>query len=231
MREQLRNRLKEVWPGWTSWPRQEREAVELTREHKPDIVFLDIRIPGLTGVEAAKQVRSCPKTTVAGADRLHHGLRPVCRRGLRARCGGLRAQARRARPRLQLTVARIKRLAQRSAARLQRQRPGAAAATAAQALGPDEPGRQAQLSAVDPGQRGPGHPNDSGRGRALLHQRREVHPRPDRQARSPDPQADQGTGRRAGPPNSSGRSTAPPWSTPAPSTASPRLPRAARWWA
>ena len=26
------------------------------REHRPDIVFLDIRMPGLTGVEAARQI-------------------------------------------------------------------------------------------------------------------------------------------------------------------------------
>jgi DNA-binding LytR/AlgR family response regulator len=37
------------------------EAVELTREHKPDIVFLDIRMPGLTGVEAAKQIAQLPE--------------------------------------------------------------------------------------------------------------------------------------------------------------------------
>jgi DNA-binding LytR/AlgR family response regulator len=32
------------------------EAVELVDQHRPDIVFLDIRMPGLTGVEAAKQI-------------------------------------------------------------------------------------------------------------------------------------------------------------------------------
>ena len=31
------------------------EAVALTEQHHPDIVFLDIRMPGLTGVDAARQ--------------------------------------------------------------------------------------------------------------------------------------------------------------------------------
>lgn len=33
-----------------------REAVELARESKPDIAFLDIRMPGMTGPEAAQQI-------------------------------------------------------------------------------------------------------------------------------------------------------------------------------
>src|SRR5690606_14593157 len=33
-----------------------REAVELARETKPDIAFLDIRMPGMTGPEAAQHI-------------------------------------------------------------------------------------------------------------------------------------------------------------------------------
>jgi DNA-binding LytR/AlgR family response regulator len=36
------------------------EAVALTEQHHPDIVFLDIRMPGLTGVEAARQIAQLP---------------------------------------------------------------------------------------------------------------------------------------------------------------------------
>jgi DNA-binding LytR/AlgR family response regulator len=32
----------------------------LVREHRPDVVFLDIRMPGATGVEAAKQIAQLP---------------------------------------------------------------------------------------------------------------------------------------------------------------------------
>jgi DNA-binding LytR/AlgR family response regulator len=58
MREQLRARLGEVWPALqiVAEAKNGAEAVALVAEHRPDIVFLDIRMPGLTGVEAAKQI-------------------------------------------------------------------------------------------------------------------------------------------------------------------------------
>lgn len=58
MREQLRARLAEAWPELelVAEARNGVEAVALVVEHRPDIVFLDIRMPGLTGVEAAKQI-------------------------------------------------------------------------------------------------------------------------------------------------------------------------------
>lgn len=58
MREQLRARLAEAWPELelVAEARNGVEAVALVAEHRPDIVFLDIRMPGLTGVEAAKQI-------------------------------------------------------------------------------------------------------------------------------------------------------------------------------
>jgi DNA-binding LytR/AlgR family response regulator len=58
MREQLRARLAEVWPALqiVAEAKNGTEAVALVAEHRPDIVFLDIRMPGLTGVEAAKQI-------------------------------------------------------------------------------------------------------------------------------------------------------------------------------
>ena len=58
MREQLRARLAEVWPALeiVAEAKNGLEAVALVEEHRPDIVFLDIRMPGLTGVEAARQI-------------------------------------------------------------------------------------------------------------------------------------------------------------------------------
>jgi DNA-binding LytR/AlgR family response regulator len=58
MREQLRARLAEAWPELqvVAEAKNGAEAVALVAEHRPDIVFLDIRMPGLTGVEAAKQI-------------------------------------------------------------------------------------------------------------------------------------------------------------------------------
>lgn len=62
MREQLRARLKEVWPELeiVAEAKNGLEAVALTQEHHPDIVFLDIRMPGLTGVDAARQIAQLP---------------------------------------------------------------------------------------------------------------------------------------------------------------------------
>ncbi len=58
MREQMRARLAEVWPELelVAEAKNGIEAVQAVREHLPDIVFLDIRMPGLTGVEAARQI-------------------------------------------------------------------------------------------------------------------------------------------------------------------------------
>ncbi len=63
MREQLRSRISEAWPELqiVAEAKNGLEAVELTREHKPDLVFLDIRMPGLTGVEAARQIAQLPE--------------------------------------------------------------------------------------------------------------------------------------------------------------------------
>jgi DNA-binding LytR/AlgR family response regulator len=58
MREQLRARLSEVWPELkiVAEAKNGQEAVQLTEQHHPDVVFLDIRMPVLTGVEAARQI-------------------------------------------------------------------------------------------------------------------------------------------------------------------------------
>lgn len=62
MREQLRARLAEAWPELqiVAEARNGIEAVELVQQHRPDIVFLDIRMPGLSGVDAARQIAQMP---------------------------------------------------------------------------------------------------------------------------------------------------------------------------
>jgi YesN/AraC family two-component response regulator len=62
MREQLRSRLREVWPELdiVAEAKNGQEAVALTEQHHPDIVFLDIRMPVLTGVDAARQIAQLP---------------------------------------------------------------------------------------------------------------------------------------------------------------------------
>jgi DNA-binding LytR/AlgR family response regulator len=58
MREQLRARLAEVWPALqiVAEAKNGQEAVDLVAAHRPDLVFLDIRMPGLTGLEAARRI-------------------------------------------------------------------------------------------------------------------------------------------------------------------------------
>ena len=62
MREQLRARLAEVWPELqiAAEARNGQEALQLTEQHHPDLVFLDIRMPGMTGVEAARGIAQLP---------------------------------------------------------------------------------------------------------------------------------------------------------------------------
>ena len=62
MREQLRARLAEVWPALqiAGEAKNGAEAVQLVEQHHPDIAFLDIRMPGMTGVEAARAIAQLP---------------------------------------------------------------------------------------------------------------------------------------------------------------------------
>ena len=62
LREQLRARLAEVWPELqiVAEAKNGVEAVQLTEAHHPELVFLDIRMPGMTGVEAARAIAQLP---------------------------------------------------------------------------------------------------------------------------------------------------------------------------
>ena len=62
LREQLRARLAEVWPELeiVAEAKNGAEAVQLTEAQHPDLVFLDIRMPGMSGVEAARAIAQLP---------------------------------------------------------------------------------------------------------------------------------------------------------------------------
>lgn len=58
LRERLRGMLQRLWPelAIVAEARNGREAVELFDEHTPQVVFLDVHMPGLNGVEAARSI-------------------------------------------------------------------------------------------------------------------------------------------------------------------------------
>ncbi|MBD8565155.1 response regulator transcription factor [Oxalobacteraceae sp. CFBP 8763] len=58
MRDQLRMRLQDAWPELQiiGEAKNGDEAVQLVGELKPDLTFLDIRMPGKTGMEAARDI-------------------------------------------------------------------------------------------------------------------------------------------------------------------------------
>jgi DNA-binding LytR/AlgR family response regulator len=58
LREALRRQLAQAWPELNviAEARNGREAIALFDEKQPDICFLDVHMPGLSGVDAANQI-------------------------------------------------------------------------------------------------------------------------------------------------------------------------------
>jgi DNA-binding LytR/AlgR family response regulator len=58
LRERLREHLRRLWPELeiVAEARNGREAVEAFEEHAPQVVFLDVQMPGMNGVEAARHI-------------------------------------------------------------------------------------------------------------------------------------------------------------------------------
>jgi DNA-binding LytR/AlgR family response regulator len=65
LREALRGMLARAWPELevVADARNGREAVELFETHKPQICFLDVHMPGVNGVEAARSIRASDRNT------------------------------------------------------------------------------------------------------------------------------------------------------------------------
>jgi DNA-binding LytR/AlgR family response regulator len=58
MRDQLKLRLSQVWPELqiVGEAKNGEEAIELVNQHQPNFTFLDIRMPGKTGLDAAQAI-------------------------------------------------------------------------------------------------------------------------------------------------------------------------------
>ncbi len=105
MRDQLRARLCDVWPELTIAGEAANgiDAVTMAKELKPDIVFLDIRMPGRSGLEAARDLyRDCHIVFVTAYDQyaldafeqgaMDYLLKPVVAERLQLTCERLRAR-------------------------------------------------------------------------------------------------------------------------------------------
>jgi DNA-binding LytR/AlgR family response regulator len=103
MRDQLRARLAAVWPALSIVAEAANgvDAVALARQHQPDIAFLDIRMPGMGGIEAARHLYNRCHIVFATAydqyalDAFEQGamdylLKPVTAERLAATCARLR---------------------------------------------------------------------------------------------------------------------------------------------
>lgn len=58
MRDQLRGRLHEAWPELEicGEAANGKDALALVAKHTPDLAFLDIRMPGMSGLEVAREI-------------------------------------------------------------------------------------------------------------------------------------------------------------------------------
>ena len=63
LREQLKSRLADVWPELQicGEARDGQDAVNQAEALRPDVVFLDIRMPAMTGLEAAREIVTLPQ--------------------------------------------------------------------------------------------------------------------------------------------------------------------------
>lgn len=71
LRTYLKSQLSNIWPELEICGEAQngREAVELIEKFKPDMVFLDIRMPGLTGLDVARKISgSCQIIFVTAYD-------------------------------------------------------------------------------------------------------------------------------------------------------------------
>ena len=72
LRIHLKSQLSDVWPELIICGEAEngKEALELIENYRPDIAFLDIKMPGLSGMEVAKRIaRTCRVVFITAYDK------------------------------------------------------------------------------------------------------------------------------------------------------------------
>lgn len=130
MRDQLLARLRDVWPELiiTGEASNGIDAVDMARALKPDIVFLDIRMPGQSGIDAARHLYSnCHIVFVTAYDQyaldafeqgaMDYLLKPVTAERLQLTCERLRQRLQKAPANIGEQLAQLTRLLQQGEAK------------------------------------------------------------------------------------------------------------------
>ncbi len=89
LRRELKDALTSLWADLEiiAEAADGLQAIQALETHRPDVVFLDIQMPGVTGLDVA------PCSEPAMSRRVRDRVRSVRSRSLRAGCGRLRAEA------------------------------------------------------------------------------------------------------------------------------------------
>jgi DNA-binding LytR/AlgR family response regulator len=128
MRDQLRTRLAQAWPELriVGEAAHGLEVVEQAAALAPDIVFLDIRMPGMSGIEAARKLyQRCHIVFVTAYDQyaldafeqgaIDYLLKPVTPARLETTCERLRARLQQAPEDIGVQLTRLTAALQRNA--------------------------------------------------------------------------------------------------------------------
>ena len=130
-RSALRRLLAETWPALRVLAECEHgtDALEVIQRVQPDVVFLDIRMPGLSGLDVAKTVRGCSHVVFVTAYDQHafqafetgaidYLRKPVERARLEETCNRLRERLNLPPPDVGALMAELDRRLRTSAARI-----------------------------------------------------------------------------------------------------------------
>jgi DNA-binding LytR/AlgR family response regulator len=132
MRDQLRARLRDVWPDLVIVGEASNglEAVTMAAELRPDIVFLDIRMPGQSGIEAARHLYDrCHIVFVTAYDQyavdafeqgaMDYLLKPVVAERLQLTCERLKSRLENAPENIEQQLEQLTRILERGAPKKQ----------------------------------------------------------------------------------------------------------------
>ena len=95
LRERLATHLMQAWPQLqiVAQARNGREAIELFDQHLPQVAFLDVHMPGLSGIDAARAIGGRAEIVFVTAYEQYAVQACGCAAGPRSAPAGLRRRA------------------------------------------------------------------------------------------------------------------------------------------